>query len=215
MQIDDVTPVGHYFNARYLSEQRLASFRFLLLHVLDRKHVSVAEIGKGSGMLAAMLRAAGVNVTTIDNSGALSPDILMDVRDIGSLGKSFDCVVCAQVLEHLPFSDLRRTVSAIVQTARSEVVITIPDRRYYLQMGFKIPGLGDMRFRFDLPIAGRSWHRQPNPEHQWEMNRPPFKETEVLSEIAAGAQERGFSVYDHGRIPGFPLHHYFLLRGRV
>ena len=52
-----------------------------------------------------------------------------DVRDLPFEDDSFDVVICAEVLEHLPGNDWRRAVRELDRVSRDVVIVSIPDDR--------------------------------------------------------------------------------------
>jgi hypothetical protein len=208
-----MNPMGpnHYIGDAYLTEQRFLTFRFILMHVLRGRYRVIADVGMGSGILAHLLISQGIKVTTVDSDPELRPDVQLDLRELGTLNRSYDCVICSQVLEHLPFGEFRRGVLALIRAATREVIITVPDRRYYVQLDWKLPGLIRNGIRVDLPFPMKRWV-DDHPEHHWEMNCKPFTEKKVISSLVDACRIETWKLAEHGRIPGFPYHHFFFLR---
>lgn len=84
-------------------------FRYyhLVKDVLRLGAFDVLEIGTGSGMVRNCLKPLVHDYRVLDINPHLSPDVVADVRvpQLELLGR-FDCVIAADVLEHLPFADL-------------------------------------------------------------------------------------------------------------
>lgn len=93
---------------------------------------NVLEIGTGSRIMQNILSDKIRNYVTMDINPDLHPDIVDDLRNSNpSLSGKFDCVICADVLEHMPFEDLKLNLENIFKylTKDGEALITIPHRR--------------------------------------------------------------------------------------
>ena len=89
---------------------------------------SVLDVGIGNGTVSAILRSRGVKVTTVDIDPSLGPDIVGSVHELNRYvdPKSFDLVLCAEVLEHLPYDLLAACARQLALAARQHVVISLP-----------------------------------------------------------------------------------------
>lgn len=105
---------------------------YIVKEVLASGARRVLEVGTGSGMVRNCLRPVVDRYVVLDINPALHPDVLADVRVHQSqLAGQFDAVIVADVLEHLPFADLRATMAHLASylAPGGEVVVTIPHRR--------------------------------------------------------------------------------------
>ena len=206
--------IQHYVSNEYLSKERFSSYCAILKMVLKHNYQSIADIGKGSGIMAALLTNFNIPVTTIDYADNLNPDIICDVRNLNQLKEQFDCVLCCQVLEHIPFDDFDKAVKSLIAISKKAVIITIPDRRYYLETSFKIPGFNQKNVQINLPFPIKRWNANKNPEHLWEMNQKPYTESAVCQLIDATCARNNYQLAEHKRIDGNPTHHYFYLKSK-
>lgn len=161
---------------------------FLIKEVIACAPGDVLEVGSGSGIVEGCLRPLVKTYTVLDVNAGLAPDIVGDVRvHREDLRGRFDCVIIADVLEHLPFGDLLESIMNIHSYLRSDgkVLVTIPHRRsHFLFMtptqkphvvtvptGFLSPGAFYRRF-----IKGRIWK---DPHHRWELGDGQIRRTDV------------------------------------
>lgn len=118
--------MNQYFSQDYLSKGRFISFWHQINEVLKTKPNTVLEIGKGSGIVAEILKKYGIKVKTIDIDKNVSPDFIGDIRTY-KFNEKFDTTLCAEVLEHLPFSDFEKTLRRIKKTTNKSTIITLPE----------------------------------------------------------------------------------------
>lgn len=107
--------------------------------VVEAAEGSVLEVGCGNGALTARLVAAGHPVVATDlglhslraaraRAGGAAV-VAAALPDLPFADGSFDTVVCAHTLEHIP--DLYRAVAELRRVARRRVVVVVPRQRYY------------------------------------------------------------------------------------
>ena len=161
---------------------------FLMKQVINFAPDDVLEVGTGSGILKSCLQPLVKRYTVLDINPALEPDILGDVRThLAEFCERFDCVIIADVLEHIPFADVPQSLANIYAylKPRGKALITIPHRRsHFLFMtpaqkprvvtvptGFLSPGGFYRRF-----IKRRIWI---DPHHCWEIGDGKIRRRDV------------------------------------
>lgn len=165
-------------------------FRYfhLIKDVLDSKVDSILEVGSGSGLVKNCLKPLVKNYKVIDVNPELEPEILSDIRDVqAELVGGFDCVIAADVLEHLPFADLEIACFNIYSYLKPGglALITIPHRQSnFLFMSprqvpkvFTVPtgflSFGAFYRRF---LLRKIWI---DPNHCWEIGDGKIKKKDV------------------------------------
>ena len=103
-----------------------------LLELIPKNRRSVLDIGARDGYFSKLLTQYFVEVVALDLSTPTfeCPGIKAVAGDVTRLefpDSSFDCVFCAEVLEHIP--DLAGACREIVRVARHEIVIGVPFRQ--------------------------------------------------------------------------------------
>jgi SAM-dependent methyltransferase len=103
-----------------------------LLRILPRGRHSVLDIGARDGHFSRLLTEHFSEVTALDLRRPTFdfPDVTTVAGDVTRLefdDASFDCVFCAEVLEHIP--DLPKACAEILRVARHEIVIGVPFRQ--------------------------------------------------------------------------------------
>lgn len=101
---------------------------------------TVLDLGCGDGTVSNSLVASGLDVTGTDiSSKALQyfkgKGIIAILGQLPFSNHSFDLLICAEVLEHIPVGVYERTLKEIERIARQYIIITTPDNEY-LPAGF-------------------------------------------------------------------------------
>lgn len=187
--------------------EQWASFRAQVAAVRDLSPASVLEVGVGSGIVTAVLRQLGMDVTTVDVNSALGPDVVGSVMDLpAALGeRRFDAVLCAEVLEHLPREQLEQCLGSLAAVTGGHVIITLPYlwRRPVLRCEGR---LWRWRLALDIGVPVSVLYEH----HHWELGSGPEARLRRVLEC----MRRHFTVVRHGKVPGNPVHHLFLLARR-
>lgn len=163
---------------------------YIIKEAIDFGAQRILEVGSGSGIVRNCLRPLVERYVVLDINPELRPDVLADVRvHQPQLRQQFDCVIMADVLEHLPFSDMSRTLEHVSSylTDPGEVIVTIPHRRsHFLFMTpaqqprvITVPtgflSLGAFYRRF---IKRKIWI---DPHHRWEIGDGTIERGDVES----------------------------------
>ena len=168
-----------FHTAKYKSEnplQRLLIRRFIakLSDMFDATQPSdsVLEIGCGEGFVAGQLSArhsggvyAGVDLNEKDlqNLRAKFPTVDAhqgSIYDLSFLGRDFDVVVCAEVMEHL--DDPAAALEQIIERRPSWVILSVPHEPWFCLSNFA-RGKNITRFGNDpehVNLWGRSGFRK-------------------------------------------------------
>ena len=197
----------HYDFERYDDAERWMSYWHQLRAVLAVRPRTVLEIGPGSGVFRNYLRAAGVEVKTLDIDRTRDVDYVADITKLDATlpaGLMFDAVCAFQVLEHLPFAEFEACLANIARRANPHVFVSLPYRGLRIRWSF---WWGDHHFtlghKFMLP-----WRHKPIPEHHWEMGYP-YTARKITKVIA-----KHMDVVSKGFIRENPYHYMWQLRRR-
>jgi hypothetical protein len=136
----------------------------------------VLEIGPGPGHATWLLRQWGLDVTTLDYDESLRPDLLADVTKIPCEAGSFDSVLAAEVLEHLPFEESGTTLCELRRVSRGHVIVTLPAPFAGLSALISFPGIGLKGLYLGLPYFAR--HRFGG-QHYWELGKRGYGKRRV------------------------------------
>ena len=68
----------------------------------------------------------GIERPTLDTDLRLGPELGGDVSKIPLRTASFDCVLAAEVLEHIPFEIFGLALDELIRVSRRYIIITLP-----------------------------------------------------------------------------------------
>jgi 2-polyprenyl-3-methyl-5-hydroxy-6-metoxy-1,4-benzoquinol methylase len=164
-------------------------FFFIVKEVIDLMPNDVLEIGTGSGIVKNCLQPLVKNYVVLDVNPRLKPEVVGDVRVYqDGLENNYDCVIIADVLEHLPFSDFEKSLRHIYSYLKKggKLLVTIPHRRsHFLFMTplktdpwvFTVPtGFLSLAGFYRRFIKRKIWI---DPHHCWEIGDGSIKKVDV------------------------------------
>lgn len=196
----------NYFDITYDTNARWNSYWYQIYEVVKLGPKRVLEIGIGNKTVSDYLKKIGVNVTTCDLDKSLNPDIVGDILNLPFKKDSFDVVLCAEILEHLPFKQVSSALKQIHKVTNKYAIITLP--RFSLTnlyLGFKIiPFIPkkQITYKIDLPFSHKF-----DGEHYWEIGKVNYG----LSKVRKTFIDNGFLIEKDYYPPENPRHHFFIL----
>lgn len=197
--------MNDYFSKEYNDSKRWMSYWYQIKEVLESTPERVLVIGKGNGLVSAYLKIRGLNVATLDNDKSLGPDIEASVLNMPIDDNSFDVVLCAEVLEHLPYSEFNKALSEVKRVAKNRAIISLPHFGPAIRFLFKTPFLPELKFILKLPYPIK---HQFKGEHSWEIGKRGYSLRRIKNDI----KKSGFAIKNDYIIFENPLHHFFILK---
>ena len=199
-------PPNHYFNIEYDTKSRWISYWYQINEVINLKSKSVLEIGVGNKSVSDYLTKIGFRVKTCDLDKSLKPDVVANILNLPFKIDSFDVVLCAEVLEHLPFKNFSKALSNIHKVSKKYAIITLPNFSITnLYFGIKvIPYVPKKEFliRVGYPVKHKFLG-----EHYWEIGKKGFP----VSLIKESIQKSGFQIKKNYSPIEDPRHNFFIL----
>jgi ubiquinone/menaquinone biosynthesis C-methylase UbiE len=199
-----MAPRPDYRSGTYETADRWINYGRQVREVLAFRPASVLEIGKGSGAVSSVLKARGLQVTTLDTDAANAPDIVASVTAMPVADASFDVVLCAEVLEHLPYGEFPKALSELRRAARKGVVLSLPHWGWTFRFLMKVPLLPKLEWFWKLD--GLKAH-PPGGEHFWEIGKRGYPPRRIRATIAAA----GFRIVREVFQGDDPYHRFFIL----
>ncbi len=197
--------MSNYFSQEYNDSKRWMSYWYQIKEILELNPKSVLVIGKGNGLVSEYLKLSGIKSVVLDIDEFLHPDIVASVLNMPLSDSSFDVVLCAEVLEHLPYNEFNKALSEIKRIAKNRAIISLPHFGPAIRFLFKIPFLPELRFILKLPYPIK---HQFKGEHYWEIGKRGYSLRRIKNDI----KKSGFTIKNDYIIFESPLHHFFVLK---
>lgn len=194
-----------YYSDGYLAPKRLSSYGYQYNLALQTKCTTFLNVGSANNLLRLMLNSQNLEVVESDIDINTKPSIIAVLPDLPYRSKSFEVVLCFQVLEHLPIELFQPCIKEMTRVAQKYLIISLPDQtisnkqkaKNYFYRVFKHP---------------REWKNyrsvKLDSEHFWEIGQS----TVSLDMIVSFFTEENLGIVNHFRNPLFSYHHFFLLQ---
>lgn len=199
---------NHYTFNQYADIRRWCSYYYQIYQVLKRDVSNVLLIGEGDGIVSNVLRKNGINVTTFDFAADLNPDIVGDIREINKcINKTYDCIICCQVLEHLEF----RYFNSIMKSFRNIInnngiiILSLPQQKVWFKVYLNIGRL-EIKKAITIPMFWKGQYKF-NGEHYWEASSKGYSKKKILNIC-----QKYFDIETHFTIWEFPYHWFIILK---
>jgi len=172
--------------------------------------LKVLEIGPGPAIVSEILKKMNIKVITLDIDPRLNPEVCADVTALSFADKSFDTVLAAEILEHIPFNEVPKALKELSRVTRKAIVITLPHFSNFapsvaLKLFPFVP-----RFSKVFPISLPVKHKFDG-QHYWEIGKretPVSKVRQLLSIVDDFRLARDYLIEEN------PFHHVFVLQSK-
>lgn len=180
--------------ANFIYKNREEKMEYVALKYKDFLKGKILDIGCWNAGLKKYLDN-GAKYTGIDIDG--DPDIFINLekQKIPFLDNSFDCVICADTLEHL--DNIHEIFDELIRVSRKYIIISLPN--CYSSSFLKIiRGESGLKF-YGLPPE------KPKDRHKWFFN---YQEAEEF--VCKRSEKNRANVVEVSTIRGKPLRDFFL-----
>ncbi len=113
-----------YPNSNYeIPKTKFITYWHQIHEVQKTKPKKFLEIGIGDGFVSNYLgKKKKIKVVTFDNDKKLNPDFVGDINFLSKYfpKNSFDTILCAEVLEHLPFSSFKKCLKEMNKISKKK-----------------------------------------------------------------------------------------------
>lgn len=192
-----------YGFSKYDHKNRWTSYWHQIDEVLGLHPQDVLEIGIGNKVVSNYLKDQGVKVLTLDIDDSLKPDIRASVMEMPLNDNSFDVVLCAEALEHLPFLKFEESLKELKRVSKKNIVLSLPHFGHSIKFSFKIPIIKEKKFavRLAFPIKHKF-----NGEHYWEIGKRGYSLRKIKNILKKYFKiKKEFIPFDN------QYHHFFVL----
>ena len=194
-----------YDKSSYLCKERWVSYYWQTNLVKDLiGSGKILEVGIGNKLVSDCL-SRNYEIKTADINSSLNPDFVASVEDLSfAANGEYDLILCAEVLEHLPWDKFDKSLRELKRAAKKYVIISLPYWGYTFGLRLKLPLLGQKTVKFK--INGLKRHRF-NGQHYWEIGKKGFPLGLIRKKISDSGLKIVGSFWDLDD----PYHYYFVL----
>jgi len=192
-----------YTFSKYVYLSRWVSYWYQISEVLKLEPDKLLIIGIGYGFVVDILKRNIPEVKTLDIDKKLSPDIVSSVGDMPLENNSFDVILCAEVLEHLPFERFERILSELKKVSRKYVILSLPHFGPPLKFSVKFPFISELKLAYKIPYPRRHIFQG---EHYWEIGKRGYSPKKIRMIIQKYFKiEKEFIPFEN------QYHHFYIL----
>lgn len=199
-------PADHYLNSDYDTKGRFSSYWHQVNEIKSTGAKSILEVGMGNGFTSQYLSQRGLQIDTLDIDPELNPTFVGSVTSIPIDSNSYDCVVCYEVLEHMPFDCFFIALSELCRISKKWVIISLPDASRSYRILARLP-LG-LKIKWRIPVPNIPARKLPeSDEHFWEIGTQGFPLSRIESVIGETPLiiTKTYRVFEHIR------HRFFIM----
>jgi ubiquinone/menaquinone biosynthesis C-methylase UbiE len=196
----------NYNSFEYDCIERWASYYYQISEVIKLKPEKIIEVGSGNGTVRNYLSNLGIKVMAVDIEKENNPDILASVEKIPVVDNFVDLILCAEVLEHLPFDKFIDCLKEIKRVTKKYAIISLPHWGRHFAMEFKLPYFKKIQWQYKFSLFPKK--HKFNGYHYWEIGKKDYK----LNLIKNKMLEAGFEIIDDYIAFEMPYHHFFILK---
>lgn len=189
----------------YVNKYRFCSYWYQINEVVQSKPDSILEIGVGGNVASGYFSQFRWRYVSIDIERKLKPELLGSITNLPLKQKSFDTVLCCQVLEHLPFQLFSNCLAEIHRVCRKRLILSLPDKTPSLGLLVRVPNFIFWDFNVPFPFAIREPIKKGK-AHQWEIGRWGYPWRRIAKQILAA----GYRLEKSYRVPEYPYHRFFI-----
>ena len=196
-----------YSGLKYNSKSRWLSYWYQINETVSRNPENILIIGKGSGIVEKIISviASQIKTVVLDIEPGLLPDIMGDIKNLPIKDAAFDCILCCQVLEHLPFEGIPVILNEFNRVVKDFAVVSVPQKRKYIKIEVDAPLIGHHLIIMKNPFTKRTISSK---QHHWEINRGvSFKEVKRTFEQVFSIEKTFLNEVNCN-------HRFFILRKR-
>jgi len=212
--VDQFKKTSVYASRDYLYKGRWISYWHQIMEASSFADVHrILEIGPGNQIVANTLKQMGYEVKTMDADEHVPADYHWDIRTLKNWPDKdeFDVVLCCQILEHVPFENVKNILEDLAEISKKYLVVSLP----YSEKGtfkpfmyFKlIPFIRSFRFIKVFSVFPYKRTSVSSSGHYWEIG----EKGRSLKRVRALFEESGWKMKKHYPVFENSYHYMFVL----
>lgn len=166
---------------KYVYFERWVSYWYQINEILNLEPKKVLEVGIGNEIVSDCLKKEGIEIVTLDINKELKPDIIGSVENIPLEDNSVEVILCAEVLEHLPFEKFEQCLKELKRVTRRYLVLSLPHFGPPLKLALKMPFLKQVKLAWKIPYHPK--HPSPG-KHYWEIGKKGYHPQKIKKIIS-------------------------------
>lgn len=147
-------PPDYYDFEFYVSKERMVTYWHQADEILRIRPDRILEIGIGNRIVAGIIGAFGITTTTADINPALNPDVVTPIAELDRRFEpaAFPFVLCARVLQHLPFEQFEPSLRQLHHVTAKHLLLTLPVETLRVYIRLRITGRSARTFSIPFPL---------------------------------------------------------------
>lgn len=205
MRNNKIQAKNEQYLGKYDNLNRWINYWIQIESVLELEGKQVLEVGIGNRTVGDYLTKRDIFYISSDINHELGPNVKSDIKNLPFKNNTFDVVLCAEVLEHLPFEEVPVALEEIKRTALRYVVVSLPHESYNYFINFEIPFFGFFK-HISLPYL-RPYEHKFDGEHYWEIGKRDYP----LKKVRDLFEKSGLKIVKERHHFMDSYHHFFIL----
>lgn len=196
-----------YSFQRYVTSYRWSSYWHQISETLSVSPESVLIVGDGDGIVKRILSNIIDDVQSADLIKDTGADHICSVENLSEVVRQkFDCVVCCQVLEHLPRDRFEICLRELSITTSKYCILSLPQKVW--SFGFSLTLFSrNLKFLFSIQRKNIEFPYVERTGHYWEIGTKGASRKEVETCI-----EKYFTILHKYNNKNNTYHRFFVLK---
>lgn len=203
------TGIENFVSENYLNAGRWSSYLLIINEIIRLKPKTVLEIGPGNFIITDILKKMNITVKTLDFDERLNPDYICDIADYNNFPEEkFDCIIAAQVFEHIKYKDYISTLKKIKKNTAA-LILTLPyttKNSLFFNFNMYFPVL--KQFKLSSKLIYKKTEHKFNGQHYWEIGKKGFD----LKKIRKDIKQCNWKIIRRYINEQNPYHYFFILK---
>jgi len=210
-------PKSYYDFTFYVTRERILTYWYQIKEILALNPAKILEVGIGNKIVSSILANYGIKTITADINESLCPDKVVPVTALDTAfgPGEFPLVLCARVLQHLPFSEFDNALAKLSYVTQEYLLLTLPFDTLRFYINLRITGGTSFPISIPFPLAVKrilqrvfKMNEISGPQRFWKINSSKETHLSNVQKII----NKYFLVEKFYRVPEVKSHAFFILK---